>query len=156
MRGIMHWMSGLTLFWLLIASLWMPWIDYGKTYRDVSASLRAALPDKPDCIAGSALPLSFIASLDYFEGIRTVPQKHPDAARCSWLLVQGTVREPSSLSEAGWRKTWEGNRPTDRRTRDKFHLYQRGKKSNPAPELRDLSLDAEEPDGFAPPRRQPD
>ena len=26
----------------------------------------------------------------------------------------------------------------------------------PAPELRDLSLDAEEPDGLAPNRRQPD
>jgi 4-amino-4-deoxy-L-arabinose transferase-like glycosyltransferase len=37
MRGIMHWMAGLTLFWLLIVTLWMPWIDYGKTYRQVSA-----------------------------------------------------------------------------------------------------------------------
>jgi hypothetical protein len=43
MRGIMHWMAGLTLFWLLIAALWMPWIDYGKTYRPLSASLAKAL-----------------------------------------------------------------------------------------------------------------
>jgi 4-amino-4-deoxy-L-arabinose transferase-like glycosyltransferase len=52
MRGIMHWMAGLTLFWLLIATLWMPWIDYGKTYRPVSASLAKALPEKRGCIAG--------------------------------------------------------------------------------------------------------
>jgi hypothetical protein len=30
------------LFWLLVATLWMPWIDYGKTYRGVSASLAKA------------------------------------------------------------------------------------------------------------------
>ncbi len=155
MRGIMHWMSGLTLFWLLIASLWMPWIDYGKTFREVSASLQDALPEKPDCIAGAALPLSFLASLDYFENIRTVPQKSKDAARCSWLLVQGTVRDPVALSEAGWRKVWEGNRPTDRRASDKFHLYRRGKKADPAPKLTDLEPDGGEPDRSVPSRAQP-
>ncbi len=35
MRGIMHWMTGLTLFWLLIAALWMPWIDYGESLPPV-------------------------------------------------------------------------------------------------------------------------
>ncbi len=156
MRGIMHWMSGLTLFWLLIVSLWMPWIDYGKTFRDVSASLRKALPDNPGCIAGSNLPLSFLASLDYFDNIRTVPQKNQEAARCSWLLVQGTLRDPSALSEAGWRKVWEGNRPTDRRSRDKFHLYRRGLKGDPPPELTDLKPDEGELDGSVPNRAQPD
>ncbi len=156
MRGIMHWMSGLTLFWLLIASLWMPWIDYGKTFRGVSASLQDALPEKPDCIAGATLPLSFLASLDYFENIRTIPQKSESAARCSWLLVQGNVRDPAALSEAGWRKVWEGNRPTDRRASDKYHLYRRGKKADPAPELTDLKPDGGEIDGTAPTRTLPD
>ncbi len=156
MRGIMHWMSGLTLFWLLIVSLWMPWIDYGKTFRGVSASLQDALPEKPDCIAGAALPLSLLASLDYFENIRTVPQKSGDAARCSWLLVQGTVRDPSALSAAGWRKVWEGNRPSDRRASDKYHLYRRGKKADPAPALTDLKPEDGEPDGSAPNRAQPE
>ena len=156
MRGIMHWMSGLTLFWLLIASLWMPWIDYGKTFRGVSASLREALPKKPDCIAGANLPLSFLASLDYFENIRTIPQKSESAARCSWLLVQGNVRDPAALSEAGWRKAWEGNRPTDRRASDKYHLYRRGKKADPAPNLTDLKSDGVEPDRSVPSRAQPD
>ena len=32
---------------MLLATLWMPWIDYGKTYRPVSASLATALPLVP-------------------------------------------------------------------------------------------------------------
>lgn len=156
MRGITHWMSGLTLFWLLLASLWMPWIDYGKTFRDVSASVQSALPERTDCVAGASLPLSFLAALDYFEGIRTIPQKSDAAAKCSWLLVQGSQqRGAASLSEAGWRHVWEGNRPGDRRAADRFHLYQRGRKADPASELTDL-VPAAEQDPAAPRRAQPE
>lgn len=151
-RSVMHWMSGLTLFWLLLASLWMPWIDYGKTFREVSASVRNALPERLDCVAGASLPLSFLAALDYFEDIRTIPQKSDAAARCSWLLVQGSQRSPASLAEAGWRKVWEGNRPGDRRAGDRFHLYQRGRKADPASELTDLAPAVPQPDPAVPSR----
>ncbi|MDR1709812.1 MAG: glycosyltransferase family 39 protein, partial [Candidatus Accumulibacter sp.] len=145
MRGIMHWMAGLTLFWLLLASLWMPWIDYGKTFRGVSASLRGALPAKVNCIVGGGLPLSFLASLDYFEGLRAVPRKSEHAAACSWLLVQGSRLDPDGLAEAGWRPVWQGNRPSDRRAGDKFHLYRRGRRAEPATRLTDPAPPADDP-----------
>ena len=134
MRGIMHWMAGLTLFWLLIAALWMPWIDYGKTYRPLAASLAKALPDNIDCIANANLPNSILASLDYFDGIRTIPLKNDAAKHCNWLLVQGETRDPAGITAAGWKKTWEDKRPGDRRENDKFRLYHRDtKKKAPAP-----------------------
>ena len=154
MRGIMHWMAGLTLFWLLLASLWMPWIDYGKTFRDVSASLRKALPAemKKDCVAGAGLPLSFLATLDYFQGVRVVPQKDDQAAACSWLLTQGSQHNPKELAESGWRQEWSGNRPSDRRSDDKFHLYRRGRKAEPANDLTGLGSASTEPDPAIPNR----
>lgn len=135
MRGIMHWMAGLTLFWLLIAALWMPWIDYGKTYRPLSASLAAALPAQGNCIANVNLPDSILASLDYFNGIRTVAQRSAAGKACDWLLVQG---EPSpSVATANWRKVWEGRRPSDRRDSDQFRLYRRdGGSTAPAKKLK--------------------
>ena len=129
MRGIMHWMAGLTLFWVLIATLWMPWIDYGKSFRPLSASLAKALPAKTDCVANANLPNSILASLDYFDGIRTIPLKIEAGERCNWLLVLGQASDPEALSAAGWRKTWEGKRPGDRRESDKFHLYKRKAKA---------------------------
>jgi 4-amino-4-deoxy-L-arabinose transferase-like glycosyltransferase len=152
MRGIMHWMAGLTLFWLLLASLWMPWIDYGKTFRGVSASLSKALPAKTNCIAGSGLPLSFLATLDYFEGIRTIPRKNEQAAACSWWLMRGEQNDLDNLGKAGWRPVWEGNRPSDRRTNDKFHLYRRGQKAEPAGDLSSLAPADTEPDPAIPSR----
>jgi 4-amino-4-deoxy-L-arabinose transferase-like glycosyltransferase len=138
MRGIMHWMSGLTLFWLLIATLWMPWIDYGKSYRLLSASLARTLPAKVDCVANANLPDSILASLDYFDRIRTVPLKSAAGKACNWLLVQGEARDPAAISAAGWRKVWEGRRPSDRRESEKFHLFRRDAKANKAASLSDL------------------
>jgi len=119
MRGIMHWMAGLTLFWLLIAMLWMPWIDYGKTYRPVSASLAKALPEKRGCIAGANLADSLLASLDYFNGIRTVSPESPEGKNCALLLIHGSPRT------GNWHKIWEGGRPGERRDSEKLRLYRR-------------------------------
>ncbi len=143
MRGIMHWMTGLTLFWLLIATLWMPWIDYGKTYRPMSASLAKALPANAKCIANANLPDAILASLDYFDGIRTVAMQDPASKACGWLLVHGEVRDPALIAAAGWRHAWEGKRPSDRRESEKFHLYRRqGKAAGSLP--RDIAVEGVE------------
>jgi 4-amino-4-deoxy-L-arabinose transferase-like glycosyltransferase len=142
MRGIMHWMAGLTLFWLLIAALWMPWIDYGKTYRPLSASLAEALPANADCIANANLPDAILASLDYFESIRTIALKDPASKRCNFLLVHGQVRDPAAIAGAGWRHAWEGKRPSDRRESEKFHLYRRQGKT--ASSLSDIAVEGAE------------
>ncbi|MDR0379066.1 MAG: glycosyltransferase family 39 protein [Candidatus Accumulibacter sp.] len=152
MRGITHWMVGLTLFWLLLANLWMSWIDYGKTFRGVSASLKEALPAQIDCVADAGLPLSLLASLDYFDDIRTVPRRSERAAACSWLLVQGDRHIPADLVEAGWRPVWRGNRPSDRRADDAFYLYHRGRRAGPASELGEFVPADPEPDPTVPSR----
>jgi len=143
-RGIMHWMAGLTLFWVLIAVLWMPWIDYGKSYRPLSAALAKALPTDSGCIANANLPDSILASLDYFDGIRTIALSDDASKRCNWLLVQGQSRDPAAISAAGWRKSWEGKRPSDRRESDKFHLYRRVVKAKSATALSDIPVDMPE------------
>ena len=133
MRGIMHWMAGLTLFWLLIVTLWMPWIDYGKTYRQVSVSLAKALPETRNCIAGANLADSIVASLDYFDGIRTLAAHSAAGKKCDWLLIHGAPKDGSAPAVGGWRKVWEGGRPAERRNADKLHLYRRDLKKGQPP-----------------------
>ena len=140
MRGIMHWMAGLTLFWVLIAVLWMPWIDYGKSYRPLSASLAKTLQTNTSCVANANVQDSILASLDYFDGIRTVPLNEGASKRCNWLLIHGEARDPAIISAAGWRKVWEDKRPGDRRGSDKFYLYQREKRKNPRTTLSDIPV----------------
>lgn len=132
-RGIMHWMAGLTLFWLLIVTLWMPWIDYGKTYRQASAALANALPEKRDCIARVNVSDAIVASLDYFDGIRTVAASPSDHRKCELLLIHGTANESGVSVGGGWRQIWEGGRPAERRESEKLHLYRREPKKSPMP-----------------------
>ena len=117
MRGTMHWMAGLTLFWVLVATLLMPWIDYGKTYRSIATGMAKALPPKIDCIVNANLPNAVLGTLDYFSGIRTVPLTSTSAGKCHWLVMYGEPRDAKKMADAGWRKVWEGKRPGDRRER---------------------------------------
>lgn len=135
MRGIMHWMAGLTLFWVLVATLWMPWIDYGKTYRSLSAGLAKAIPKTANCVANANLPDSVLGTLDYFDDIRTVPFASTAGTKCHWLVLHGEPSDSGKMAEAGWRKTWEGNRPSDRRSGDKIRLYRRNANSRNTLEL---------------------
>jgi 4-amino-4-deoxy-L-arabinose transferase-like glycosyltransferase len=113
-----RWAAGVVLMWVLLMTLWQPWIDYGKSYRSVAQGLAKVLPEKRGCVARDSLAPPVRASLDYFGDIRTRPlTKNGD---CKWLLVQGGPRE---ATPAGWARVWEGHRPGDRGER--IILYRR-------------------------------
>lgn len=115
-RAVARWAGGVTIMWALLMALWLPWIDYGKTYRPVAQSLRQALAGDTGCIARQALGPAQRASFNYFADIRTVHlSKGQD---CPWLLVQGSVRDAPWI---GWEMVWEGHRPGDKTER--FRLY---------------------------------
>ncbi|MDP3033240.1 MAG: hypothetical protein Q8N33_14290, partial [Rhodocyclaceae bacterium] len=119
-RPTLRWASGTTLLWVLVAMLWLSWIDHGKSYRAVTLSLRAALPQKVACLERVGIGASQRASLDYFIGLRTIP---PTQTReCDWRLVAG---DKNQKAPTGWTERWQGHRPSDRNER--WFLYQRQK-----------------------------
>lgn len=116
-RSVTHWVAGMTLTWGLLACLWMPWIDYGKTYRPVALSLARALDGSTECVGARNLGDGQKASLRYFIGL--APSQKPD---CPWLLTQSTERKEAAPE--GWRLVWTGHRPGDKL--EKLRLYRRG------------------------------
>ncbi|MDD5176850.1 MAG: glycosyltransferase family 39 protein [Sterolibacterium sp.] len=120
-RAINNWAAGLTLMWVLLMALWLPWIDYGKSYRGVAASIKQEFSENPshpeprtgrECIAGRNLGSALRVSLQYFAGIATQRAGTTAATACSMLLEQSY--STSKVSPPGWRKVWEGHRPGDR------------------------------------------
>ena len=142
-RGMTHWAAGVTLFWLLAATLWLPWVEYGKTYRPLAAALARALPANHECIAGAGLADAQRASFDYFSGIVTLPADSAAGRRCDWLLTQGTVRGDDNAPGDEWKKVWQGNRPGDRS--EKFRLYRRDEPATPPATGPATEPDAETP-----------
>jgi 4-amino-4-deoxy-L-arabinose transferase-like glycosyltransferase len=132
-RAATHWAAGVTLVWVLVIALLLPWIDYGKSYRGVALSLEQALlaysKESPsagpaghaECIAGRDLGGGQRASLQYFAGIVTLRADTRAATVCRLLLEQGGAK--TRPAPEGWRKLWEGHRPGDRSER--LRLYRR-------------------------------
>ncbi len=126
-RAIVNWTAGITMFWMLAMTLWLPLIDEGKSYRAMANSLKQALPLPPTCVASRGLGEAQRAMLDYFIDLRTRRLELTTANNCRFLLTQGVQTAPTFADGEDWRLVWEGARPGDRV--ELYRLYQRRRKS---------------------------
>ena len=120
-RPAIVWATGVTVVWAMLATLFIGWVDTGKSYRGMIASLTAAMPAKYRCMSSLELGEPQRAMLHYFAGILTYREEAAERRRdCDLLLVQGSPREEKAPS--GWTKIWEGSRPGDKAER--YRLYE--------------------------------
>jgi len=119
-RSVTNWAAGVTLIWILAMTLWLPWLDSGKSYRSMVVSLKHALPAQYDCIASRRVDDTQRAMLQYFGNITT--RRHAQNA-CGLLLVRGNRMTQSAEDEMEWKQIWEGGRSSDKNER--FRLYRR-------------------------------
>jgi len=123
LRSLTFWTAGATLVWGLAMTLWLDWIDYGKTYRPVAQSLRKALPPKARCVESRGLGETQRAAFHYHAGLVTRRVEVHGPTDCPYLLVQASARAPAIEPAGNWRRVWEGSRPRDR---ERYRLYRRG------------------------------
>ncbi len=125
MRSIARWALGIVLLWGTFAMLWMPWVDYQRTYRSVAQALHARVPPDARCIALRYVGVSQAAALDYHGGIRGQPYDVMNPAACPLVLVQGTpaheLDAPARVGSGRWVKLADVGRPGDRTER--YRLY---------------------------------
>jgi 4-amino-4-deoxy-L-arabinose transferase-like glycosyltransferase len=123
-RSLINWAGGIILLWILTMTLWLPWLDSGKSYRHMVDDLKENLPQTYNCIADVRIGDSQRAMLQYFGNI--TPRRR-SAGVCELLLVQGDRISKPIENEIGWDKIWEGSRKGDQTER--FRLYRRVKES---------------------------
>ncbi len=119
-RAVVNWTSGITLIWILAMTLWLPWLDSGKSYRSMIVSLTHAMPAHYNCVArNTELGESQRAMLQYFGHI--VTQRDPSRI-CELRLIQGDKISRPLRDESQYKKIWEGSRKTDKT--EQYRLYQ--------------------------------
>ena len=126
-RAVTNWAASVTLVWILAMTLWLPWLDIGKSYRYMVADLKQAMPEEYHCVAAEYLGEGQRAMLHYFGDIIT--QQDPEQ-QCDLRLVQGDKLSRPVLDEAHWNMIWEGSRKGDKY--EHYHLYQRLSKESPS------------------------
>lgn len=122
-RAVVLSSGGVILCWLLLMTLWLPWLNYGKSYAGVARQVAGKLPQQY-CVNSNVGPAQR-ASFAYF-GHLNFARPHQD--QCQFLLLQDSLsrRNSRQLLDAfggDWKLLWEGRRPSDRDER--FRLYQR-------------------------------
>lgn len=121
LRGLPFWTSGQTLTWGLAMTLWLGWIDYGKTYRYVAEGIAAQARVMSSCVASRGLGEVQRAAFHYHGGLLTERIEIGAGATCKLLLVQTDINGTEILPEVDWYRVWEGARPRDRERYVLFH-----------------------------------
>ena len=125
-RGALLCAAGLTSSWILLVLLWMPTVDYVRSYRAMSADVSLAIEraqaeaGRSLCISGVGLSQGAQASLYVFNRIEVT-----DDMNCP-LLLQQTSAERLRQGIAGFDRNsstlWTGSRGADRF--DRYRLLQ--------------------------------
>ncbi len=119
-RAVVNWATGITLVWILAMTLWLPWLDSGKSYRGMVASLKQSLPEQYQCIGRDNLGEGQRAMLHYFGDIIT---RDDPGTRCDLRLIQSDKLSKPLLEVTGWKEIWEGSRKGDKN--EHYRLYRR-------------------------------
>ena len=125
LRSLARWAAGIVLLWGTFAMLWMPWIDYQKSYRSVALQLRSKMPVASACLAQRGLGIPQAAALDYHADIRPRAFNVVKPTACPLLLVQGSPQHEFDGPGLGWTKLADVGRPGDKSER--YRLYRFGK-----------------------------
>ncbi|MET3132624.1 4-amino-4-deoxy-L-arabinose transferase-like glycosyltransferase [Oxalobacteraceae bacterium GrIS 1.11] len=124
-RAVVLSSGGLILIWVLIMTLFLPELNYSKSYASVALQIAGKLPPSLDCLETNVGPAQR-ASFAYYGHL---PFTGVEGGRCGALLLQDSpaVRDEDELlpEHRGrhWVKLWEGRRPSD--AGERFRLYRR-------------------------------
>lgn len=124
-RAAVNWTAGITLLWGLLATIWLPWLNHGRSYAGVFAELKAHLPASYNCVASAGLSQAHRALLDYYAGVTTERVEDFEGIECDLFVLQWNPREPDERPGPGWTTLWEGSRPGDKKERFRLLAFDR-------------------------------
>ena len=104
--------AGATLCWLLLMTLWLPALDYGRSFAPQMREVRRWVGDAP-CVQVHGLVTAQWVGVRFHGGWQPQPAQGP--TRCPWLLVdvdaQGSL--PAAVNLNDWALQARVRRPTD-------------------------------------------
>lgn len=117
-RAVVISASGTTLTWVILMTLWLPTINYGRTYKTVAERLLYVIPTEYGCINTTHLRDAQLASFSYFTDLRL-----KDDANCDLWLGNQPGASKARAEQLGLKieLIWEDRRVSDRSER--LRLY---------------------------------
>ena len=128
--------GGAALCWLLLMTLWLPLLDFARSYKPwverVDAIMAQQDVQRPSCLMTYGLNMGQMTAFHFHGGYALEPlddKTHPQKALCPWLLIDSELRPelPTVIRLNDWTRIQTVRRPSDRN--EDVILYQRKSKS---------------------------
>jgi 4-amino-4-deoxy-L-arabinose transferase-like glycosyltransferase len=115
--------GGAALCWLLLMTLWLPLLDFARSYAPLVQQALALMPEKPVCIATYGLTRSQTAAFQFHGGL-TLTAFTTDTA-CPWLIVSDEALDAQHglMPNSSWELRGTVRHPADRN--EKLYLFSR-------------------------------
>lgn len=123
--------GGAALSWLLLMTLWLPLLDFARSYAPMVKQVTAAMPPSPGCVATLGLSRGQIAALQFHGQLQL--QVFDQASSCQWLLadIETARQHPDLTANPVWQRRRSMGHPAERK--DSLWLYERRLPPPPAP-----------------------
>jgi 4-amino-4-deoxy-L-arabinose transferase-like glycosyltransferase len=110
--------SGTILLWVLLMTLWLPTINYAKTYQQVALRFAKALPSDAICIDSTMLGDAQLASFKYFTRLNL-----QDNSVCNYKITHSNegIKGAETINHQYLQLIWEDRRESDKDER--LRLY---------------------------------
>jgi len=118
------WVGALALTWGLAHTLWLPWLEHAKGYRELFADIDRMLPRDVGCIVMDGPGESERAMVEYYLNV-TPRKRFVQEGDCGALLWMANAEKRIHPDWDGtWRRVWGASRPGEKVER--FELFLRG------------------------------
>ncbi len=94
--------GGAALCWLLLMTLWLPLLDFARSYVPMVQQAAKLLPENPGCVSTLGLSRSQTAALQLHGQLSLMPSS--SGAKCAWLIANG--ENPSTTAGFVPGKPW--------------------------------------------------
>ncbi|MDI1246772.1 MAG: hypothetical protein PSV24_15380 [Rhodoferax sp.] len=123
--------GGAALSWLLLMTLWLPLLDFARSYAPMVKLVTSAMPQAPGCVATLGLNRGQIAALQFHGQLQL--QALDSHTTCHWLIADiDTARKRPDISASQlWQLRRVTGHPAERK--NSIWLYERRLQLQPEP-----------------------
>lgn len=115
--------GGAALSWLLLMTLWLPLLDFARSYAPLVQQTVRLMPERPNCVSTLGLSRSQLTAFQFHGGLNLKPVE--TGANCPWLIADGEASSATDgfIPDKPWALRGTVHHPAD--PKEKLYLFAR-------------------------------
>ncbi len=113
--------GGAALCWLLLMTLWLPLLDFARSYAPLVQQATTLMAGEPACVSMLGLSRSQVAAFQFHGGLNL--KRMDEDTTCNWLIVHDDALASVMQAPGPWLLRGTVSHPAD--LKERLHLFSR-------------------------------